>query len=95
MDRLGCIWDKVTSAADGFKTLGVSVIFFALGLADYLDVVNVKPMLDYLLGDDKASKVMIFMPIIFATLRFLTKDRVRFMRRHDADPDECNQPTEH
>lgn len=96
MDRLGQVWNAVKEAVDGLKTLGVSAMFLALGLADYYDVVNVKPMLDYVLGEDKASKIMVFLPIIFATLRFMTKDRPRWMRRRDDAPeDECNQKTEH
>jgi len=97
MDRLRQLWNDVTNAVDGLKTLGVSAIFLLLGVADYLDVVNVKPALDYILGDDKASKIMVFMPIVFATLRFVTTGRPRFMRHKDGDDpvDECNQPTEH
>ncbi len=95
MDRLRQLWNTCRDAVDGLKTLGVSAIFFALGVADYLDVVNVKPMLDYVIGPDRGAKVMVFLPIVFATLRFFTNGRPRWMRHRDEPVDECNQTTEH
>lgn len=98
MDRLRSHWIVVVEAVDGLKTFTAAGIFFLLGAADYFDVVNVRPVLDYLIGPDKGAKIMTFLPLIFATLRFFTKDRPRWMQRwrhEDVPVDECNQPTEH
>ena len=81
-------WRRFYEAVDGLKTLGTAAIIFALGLADYLDVVNVRPVLEYLLGDNLAAKIMIALPIIFGTLRFVTSGKVRWFRGDCNDQDE-------
>lgn len=76
------LWGKL----DGLKTFLASGVFILLGVADYFDAVNVRPVLDQALGEDKSAKIMVFLPIVFATLRFVTKNPPRWMRRHrDAD----------
>lgn len=102
-DRLRFHFNRLADAVDGLKTLAVGAVFFALGLADYLDFVNVRPVLDYVLGPDKSAKIMTFLPLIFMTLRFMTKDKPRWMQRWRKDPDrpenmavdENNQPEAH
>lgn len=92
----GRVCRAVWGAVDGLKTLGAALLFVGLGLADYFDVVNVKPILDQVLGEDKAAKLMLIMPIVFGTLRFMTSGRVRFFRKPDCEPfDELNQKEPH
>lgn len=94
MDRLGRVAKLFWETVDGLKTLGVAAVIFLLGLADYTDTVNLKPILDSLLGDEnKSAKILMYMPIVFGTLRFITRDKPRWMRRRDED--ECNQSKEH
>lgn len=97
MDRLGRGGKIFWTAVDGLKTLSVAAVFFLLGLAEYTDTVNVKPMLDTLIGDqDKVAKIMMFMPIVFGSLRFMTRSKPKWLRyRDDATEDECNQSKEH
>lgn len=64
----------------GLKTLITAALFIGLGLADYFDVVNVKPVLDSLFGENTAAKLMIFLPVVFGTLRFVTSGRVRWLK---------------
>jgi hypothetical protein len=76
---------KCVDAARGLKTLLAAALFFGLGLADYFDAVNVRPLMDQALGENKSAKVMLFLPIVFATLRFLTSGKVRWFNR-DKEP---------
>lgn len=86
----------VWEAVDGLKTLGAALVFVGLGLADYFDVVNVRPVLDQLLGEDKAAKLMVIMPVVFGTLRFMTSGKVRWFRDRREQPfDELNQREPH
>lgn len=85
----------VWEAVDGLKTLGAAVLFAGLGLADYYDVVNVKPVLDQIMGENAAAKVTILLPVVFGTLRFMSSGKVRWMRRGEQPFDELNQKEPH
>jgi hypothetical protein len=96
MDRLGRVVGMFWEAVDGLKTLGVAVVFFLLGLAEYTDTVDIRPLLHMFIGDDeRVSKIMMLMPLIFGTLRFMTKDKPKWLRRREEAEDECNQSKEH
>lgn len=81
MALLGRVWNIVTRAVDGLKTLGIAAIFFLLGLADYFDIVNIKPVLDLVLGEDRSAKIMVVLPIVFATLRFVSTGAPRWTKQ--------------
>ncbi len=81
MDRLGCAWRVIWQAVDGLKTLVIAGVFVVLGLADYFDAVPLKPVFDYLFGEDAAAKLMIYLPIVFASLRFATNGAPKWSKR--------------
>lgn len=84
----GTLFGKIADAVRGLKTLVAAAAFILLGLADYTQVVNLQPLLQLVFGENIAAKIMILMPIVFGTLRFVTDGRVRFMRAKDeVDPD--------
>lgn len=100
----GRAWSSIKEAVDGLKTLGVAAVFFVLGLADYLDLVNAKAFLDLVLGEDKSAKIMVLLPVIFAVLRFVSTGAPRWTKQWKGDKieekiekveagavDECNQ----
>jgi hypothetical protein len=79
-------WHKrCADAVRGLRTLITAAALIGLGLADYYDTVNVKPVLDQLFGADQSAKLMIFLPIIFGTLRFVTSGKVRWFKK-DQEP---------
>lgn len=71
---------KVTDAVQGLKTLLAAALFIVLGLADYFDAVPIQPLLNLMFGENVAAKLMVVLPIVFATLRFVTSGKVRWMR---------------
>lgn len=89
-DRLRFNWARLSDAVDGLKTMAVGGLIFLLGVADYMDFVNVRPALDYVLGPDRSGKIMTFLPLVFMSLRFLTKDRPRWMQKWRRSPDNPN-----
>lgn len=78
---LGRAWKVFWEGVDGLKTLAVAAVFFLLGLAEYLDVVNLRPILSYYLGEDKAAFVAMFIPVVFALLRFVSSGPQKWSRR--------------
>lgn len=88
---LGRVWTAFKDAVDGLKTLGVTAIFTLLGLADYFDVVDVRPFLTMVLGEDRAGKAMVLMAVVFGTLRFISTGGVRWTRKWREEKEEAEQ----
>lgn len=78
---LGRVWNAIKDAVDGLKTLGTAAIFILLGLADWYDVVDVKPALTALFGEDRGAKLMVLLPLVFASLRFVSNGAPRWTKQ--------------
>jgi hypothetical protein len=92
MELLGRAWRYTKDAVDGLKTLGVAAVFILLGLADWYDIVDIKPLLTMVLGDNVAAKIMVVLPVLFGTLRFVSSGAVKWTRAWREDKAETVDP---
>lgn len=84
-------WDRASEAVDGLKALGSAAVLFLLGIADYIDVVPIRPLLEKYLGVEATSTVFIYMAIFFSTLRFVsTRNPFRGGFRRHRNLQECD-----
>lgn len=68
-------WAQFAGGVKALLALGLTV---ALACADYWDAVPLQPLLQQLFGDNAATKLTVFLPIIFGTLRFVSSNRDRW-----------------
>lgn len=87
-------WKRLAAATDGLKTLGSAALFFLLGVADFVDFVPVRPLMEHYLGTDQAGIVMMFLSAFFAALRFVSRGPMRGFRKHDNMEDDKHTDVE-
>jgi hypothetical protein len=76
-DKARALFFRLT---EGFKAFGLSAFLAALWLADYFDAVNIAPLLAPIVGADRAHDILLYAPIIIASLRFVAANNPRFKR---------------
>lgn len=76
-------WHQLAGAIKALTALAVTV---ALSLADFYDVVPLQPLLTEVLGDHAATKLAFYLPIIFATLRYVSTNQVKWQHGDDKEP---------
>lgn len=79
--RLRERWSQVAGA---LKALAALVLTVALALADYYDAVPLKPLLEAAFGADAATKLTVFLPIVFGTLRYVSTNQIKW--HHHEEP---------
>jgi hypothetical protein len=80
------ILQRLTEAVSGLKTILTAVVLIALGLAQEFQAIDLKPIFTLLFGEDVATKLMIFMPVVFVVLRVVSTTPIRWRSECD-DPD--------
>lgn len=86
MDRQA-LHTRVLDAIKGLKTLITAAVLVALGLAQELQAIDLKPFFTLLFGEDVATKLMIVLPVVFIVLRAVSTSPIRMPWRHkDQDP---------
>lgn len=78
-------WHWLRDKTEGFRALGISLALFGLDAANYFDVVDVKPALAPLFGEEKAQLIMLYAPILIGTLRFVANGNPRFRHCENAE----------
>jgi hypothetical protein len=73
---LGRIGNAIVAALTGVKTLAFAAVVFLVSLGEYLDVIELRPVLEHFLGEDRAGLIVVLIPVVFAGLRFLTSTPV-------------------
>jgi hypothetical protein len=72
--------DFVFNVAGAFKALAALLFTVALAVADWYDVVPLRPVLEQLFGGDVAAKVAIYVPLVFGTLRYISTTQLKHHR---------------
>jgi hypothetical protein len=70
--------------AGGIKAVAALAVTVALSLADFYDVVPLQPVLTELLGEHAATKLALYLPVIFAILRYVSTTEVHW-HHHDEE----------
>lgn len=74
------LWSRLSDALSGLKTLLAAGLFVALGLAQELQAIDLRPFLTMLFGEELAGKLMITLPIVFVVLRVVSTGPVWFRK---------------
>lgn len=67
--------ERCSQFAGSVKALLALGFTVALASADYYDAVPLQPLLQQLFGEQAATKLAVFLPIIFGTLRYVSSHR--------------------
>jgi len=81
MNRVRERWSQI---AGNVKASLAIIVTVALAAADYYDTIPLQPLLQQLLGEHAATKLTVYLPIIFGTLRFIS---ARSSERHAHEED--------
>jgi hypothetical protein len=73
--------ERMQQVAGGLKALAALLLTVALALADYYDAVPLRPVLDALFGDKGASKLVVYLPIVFGTLRYVSSNQLKWQSK--------------
>lgn len=79
MDRQA-LSSRLADALSGLKTLLAAGLLVALGLAQELQAIDLRPFLTMVFGADLAGKLMIALPVVFVVLRVVSTGPIRFRR---------------
>lgn len=81
MNKVRERWSQI---AGNIKATLAIVVTVALASADYYDAIPLQPLLQQLFGEHAATKLTIYLPIIFGTLRFVSS-RSSARQEHEQD----------
>ena len=59
-------------ALDGLKTYLMALAILLVGLAEYFSITDLRPVFEHYFGAANASLLAIFIPLVFAGLRYIT-----------------------
>lgn len=68
--------DRLHNVAGALKALAAILITVVLAAADYYDAIPLGPLLQQYLGDQAATKIALWAPILFGTLRYVSTNQV-------------------
>lgn len=61
---------RLYRAIGGAKTLVLCAGVFVVGLADFFDYIDLRPLLEHYLGADRAGTIMMFLSLVFGAVRY-------------------------
>jgi len=74
MEFITRVIKRAYAALEGLKTYITAAAVVLVGLAEYLQVINLRPILVYFFGEDAAELLsVVILPLTFAGLRYVTK----------------------
>ena len=79
------VYKRIAEKVQGYKTLLTAALFALAGLVDYFEVIDLKPFFSMFFGEDVAAKIMIFIPVVFAVLRYVTNGPIPFKAKKDQE----------
>ena len=80
------VLERCHQVAGGVKALAALAFSVGLAMADYYDAVPLQPLLQHAFGADAATKIALFAPIIFGTLRYVSTNQIKWQHEEHKEP---------
>lgn len=77
--------DRIFQVAGSVKALLAILLTVGLAAADYWDAIPMQAALQQVLGDNAATKLAFWLPIVFGTLRYVSTNQVKWQHKPGAD----------